>query len=79
MLTLLEHIEDSSWDRLPSSYRNSPFFNLDEEIIPTLQVQENQIQIVNEDWNQKFQLKKLKNQFCQKFRKEFIQSLSKGK
>ena len=47
MLTLFEHIKDISWDRLPSSYRNSPFFNLDAEIISTLQVQENELQIAN--------------------------------
>ena len=48
MLALFEHIKDILWDRLPSSYRNSPFFNLDEEIISTLQVQENELQIAND-------------------------------
>ena len=47
MLALFENLKDISWDRLPSSYRNSPFFNLDAEIIPTLQVQENELQIAN--------------------------------
>ena len=47
MLVLFEHIKDVSWDRLPSSYRNSPFFNLDVEIISMLQVQENELQIAN--------------------------------
>ena len=47
MLALFEHIKDISWDRLPSSYRNSPFFNLDVEIISMLQVQENELQIAN--------------------------------
>ena len=47
MLALFEHIEDISLDRLRSSYRNSPFFNLDAEIIPTLQVQQNELQIAN--------------------------------
>ena len=47
MLALFEHIKDISWNRLPSSYRNSPFFNLDAEIISTLQVQENELQIAN--------------------------------
>ena len=48
MLALFEHIKDILWDRLPSSYRNSPFFNLDEEIISSLQVQENELQIAND-------------------------------
>ena len=47
MLALFENLKDISWDRLPSSYRNSPFFNLDAEIISTLQVQENELQIAN--------------------------------
>ena len=47
MLALFENPKDISWDRLPSSYRNSPFFNLDAEIIPTLQIQENELQIAN--------------------------------
>ena len=40
--------KDISWDRLPSSYRNSPCFNLDAEIISTLQVQKNELQIAND-------------------------------
>ena len=64
VLALFEHIEDISWVRLPSSYRNWPFFNLDAEIISTLQIQENELQIANDGLNQKFQLKELKNQFC---------------
>ena len=48
VLALFEHIEDISWVRLPSSYRNWPFFNLDAEIISTLQVQENELQIAND-------------------------------
>ena len=47
MLALFEHIKDISWNHLPSSYRNSSFFNLDAEIISTLQVQENELQIAN--------------------------------
>ena len=43
MLALFEHIEEISLDPLRSSYRNSPFLNLDEEIISTLQVQENEL------------------------------------
>ena len=50
MLALFEHIEDISWDRLPSCYRNSPFFNLDEEIISTLQVEKNKLQIPDDGW-----------------------------
>ena len=47
ILALFEHIKDVSWDRLPSSYRNLPLFNLDAEIIPMLQVQENELRIAN--------------------------------
>ena len=47
VLALFEYIEDISWDRLPSSYRNLSFFSLDAEIISTLQVQENELQIAN--------------------------------
>ena len=43
ILALFEHIEEISLDPLRSSYRNSPFLNLDEEIISTLQVQENEL------------------------------------
>ena len=48
MLALFEHIKDISWDRLPSSYGNSPFFNLDEGIVSILQVHENELQIAND-------------------------------
>ena len=49
MLALFDHIKYISWN-----------FNLEEEIILTLQVQENELQIANNGLDQKFHLKRLR-------------------
>ena len=64
MLVLFEHIEDTSLDRLLSSYRNSPFFNFNAEIISTFQVQENELQIVSNGLEPEVSTVELKSQFC---------------
>ena len=33
LLAVLEHVEGFSWDTLPQTYRESPFFNLDDCVI----------------------------------------------
>lgn len=59
MLAVFQHFPSWDWDFLPSEYRDSPHFNLDFEILDSLQTATPSCETVTESLNQQVPLNKI--------------------
>lgn len=59
MLAVFQHFPSWEWDFLPSEYRDSPHFNLDFEILDSLQIATPSCETVTESLNQQVPLNKI--------------------